>query len=107
MQSIAEAVKTLAQSQQPKWGVAVAGVALVVTVCGGMAGTALAPLFLSDAHMSQMFNEHTHLDGHPNALQLHAATEKDVHRLDERTSTLLKKVDDFDARLRDVERQTQ
>lgn len=71
------------------WGIIISAIGVLIVLATALGGAALAPLYLNDSHQSSRHQEiigslrdHMSQDGHPMAMQKHAAMEKDVERLD-------------------------
>ena len=65
-----------------RWPTVFAGAAVLLSIIVSGGGAALAPLYLSDSHTRYTLERHMNLPGHPEAMVLHAQTERDIKRLD-------------------------
>jgi predicted nucleic acid-binding Zn-ribbon protein len=80
--AIQDTLQSLKRDNKPPWGIIVGILAIILPAIAGVFGTALAPLYLSDAYTRNMLERHIELDGHPHAMQQHAAVAQTVQRID-------------------------
>jgi len=87
------------------WGVIISAMTFLAMLGMAIGGAALAPLYLMDSVHGNALKEHVSQDGHPIALQRHAAMERDVARLDGDIEELKETIKNTDLQSR--ERQTE
>lgn len=81
---VVDTIRSINRDRKPQWGVLIGAVSAAVMLVSAIGGTALAPLYLSDAYQLENFKQHVDSGGHPEVLQVIASLNRDIHRLDEK-----------------------
>lgn len=79
---VVDTIRQINGDRKTPWGVIIGAVGVLLSLVTTLGAAALAPLYLSDRYHSESLREHIASDGHPLAMQKHAAMERDVSRID-------------------------